>query len=156
MRWECRSGLGYKTQGSPPARAGRRARPDLVRRPVVDAQHRRTPPNIDAQRFPGERLLKNPLAQVACEEEAIRAARPDSRQKSQLRDTGILGLIDHSEFEWRMGAFPELRRHLAEHVRPGNQTSRLECGAHALENRPQHNSLSFLQSRLAAQDRKST
>jgi hypothetical protein len=63
------------------------------------------------------------LAQVACEEEAIRAASTESREKSQLRDTDILGLIHHCEFEWRMGDFSDLRRDLAEHVRPGSQTS---------------------------------
>ena len=80
-----------------------------MRRPVVDSQRGRTPPNIDAERFPGERLLKDPLAQVACEEEAVRAARPESREKSQLRDADILGLIHHREFKRRMRAFSKLQ-----------------------------------------------
>ena len=77
-------------------------RPDLVRGPVIDSQRGRTPPNIDAERLPGERLLKDPLAQVAGEEEAVRASRPESRQKSQLRNADILRLIHDGEFKRRM------------------------------------------------------
>jgi len=89
---------------------------DLVQRPVVDSQQGRTPSNIDTERFPGKRLLKDPLPQVASEEEDIRAFRQESREKSQLRDANVSCFVHHHEFKWRMGAFSELRRDPAEHA----------------------------------------
>ena len=46
-------------------------RSDLVRGTVVDPQRAGTAANVNAERLPGERLLEDPLAQVAGEEEAI-------------------------------------------------------------------------------------
>jgi len=67
-----------------------------VGRAVVDAQRRRATADIDAQRFPGKRLLEDPLADVACEEERVRTPRTERREETQLSDTYVLALIDDS------------------------------------------------------------
>jgi len=99
---------------------------------------------IDAERFPRERLLKNPLTQVACEKETIRAARPESSEESQLRNADVLGLIHYRKFKRRMRDSSNLQRHPAEHIRVSDQISGRERGPNAFKNRPQHDSLSFL------------
>jgi hypothetical protein len=49
---------------------------DLVGGSVIDVKGPSTPANIDAERFPRERLLEDALAQVAGEEKTVRAIRP--------------------------------------------------------------------------------
>src|SRR6266851_1788418 len=115
-----------------------------MRCPVIDSQCGRPPPNIDAQRFPGEGLLKDSLAQVSREEEAIRPASTESRQKPQLRDTDILGFIDHCELKRRMRGIAEFRRHPAKQAGVGDQTTSSQCVTYTLENRPKHGSLGLL------------
>jgi hypothetical protein len=48
--------------------------------------------NIDAERPPRERLLKDPLPEIASEEEAIRSACAQGGQESQFGDPDILRL----------------------------------------------------------------
>ena len=59
-------------------------RSDLVRGAVVDAQRRRAPADVDAERLPRERLLEDPLAEVAGEEQGVRPAAAERGQEAQL------------------------------------------------------------------------
>lgn len=67
---------------------------DLVGRPVVDPQGPGAPPDIDAQRLPGEGLLEDSLAQVAGEEQAVRLSGPEGGEEPQLLDADVLRLVD--------------------------------------------------------------
>ena len=92
--------------------------------------------------------MENPLPQVACKEKAVRTARPQGREKSQLRNVDILGFIHHREFKQRMSNFFKFQRHATKYVRVGHQTSRLERGPNTLENRPNRSPLRFFQASL--------
>ena len=62
-------------------------RADLVRGAVVDAQGARAAADVDAERLPGERLLEDALAEVAGEEEGVRAVRRRARRGSAAAAT---------------------------------------------------------------------
>jgi hypothetical protein len=57
------------------------------------------PPNIDAQGFPREGWLENPLAQVAGKEQAVGLIGAERGETAQLRDADVLGFIHHHEVE---------------------------------------------------------
>ena len=50
--------------------------------PVVDVQRPGAPTNIDAERLPGKRLLKNPLSEIAREKQSIRFSCSKRGEKS--------------------------------------------------------------------------
>src|ERR1700674_4171339 len=72
---------------------------NLMRSSVIDVERSRTTANIHPERFPEERLLKNPLAKIACKEQAVRSICAQRGEKAQLRNAHILCLIDHDKVE---------------------------------------------------------
>src|SRR6516165_4553836 len=124
---------------------------NLMRRSVIDAQRIGPAANIDAERFPGEWLLKYPLPEIAGQEQPIGARRSDGGQKAQLGDPDILRLIDDSEIEDPLAAADDLVRQPAEHIRPGDDVALRQPGAHLLEDRPQAFPLLAADPRLAAE-----
>src|SRR5438132_8321887 len=123
---------------------------DLVRRAVVDAQRVGPAANIDTERFPGEWLLKDPLTEIAGQEQPIGARGSDGGQKAQFGDADILRLVDDGEIEGSLGGMLGER---AEHVRPGDDVAPPKLGPHALEDRPQDLALLAADPRLATKTR---
>ena len=60
-----------------------------MRRVVVDPQRMGSPADVDAERPPGERRLEDPLSEIPGEEQAVRPAPAQGRQKPQLRDADV-------------------------------------------------------------------
>src|SRR5690606_35852833 len=77
------------------------ARPDLVRRAVVDAQRARASSYVNAEGQPGEGLLEDALAEVAGEEEAVATPGAESCQEAQLGDAEVLRLVHDCVVEGR-------------------------------------------------------
>src|SRR5690606_17393817 len=81
---------------------------NLVRGPIVDAECPRSTTDVDPQRFPRERLLKNPLPKVAGKEERRRASGTECSKKSELRYGEVLTLIDHRKVVRRVRGLSQL------------------------------------------------
>ena len=60
--------------------------------------------NIDAESPPGERLLKDPLTEIAGEEQSVGPAGAERGQEPQFGNSHILRLIDDDEIERRFPA----------------------------------------------------
>src|SRR5439155_23339518 len=75
---------------------------DLVRGSVIDAEGAGSSANIDPQRFPGEGLLKDPLAEVPSKKESVRTIRAEGSEEPQVRNAEVLRLIHDREVERRM------------------------------------------------------
>ena len=91
---------------------------DLVRRAVVDAQRERAAADIEAQRLPGEGLLKDALAKITGEEEAIAAPRSQGGEEPCLSHAKILRLIDHCKIVRPSATLGESIRQPTEDIRP--------------------------------------
>ena len=122
---------------------------DLVGRAVVDPEGVRAAAQVDAERLPGEGLEKDALAEVAGEEKAVGSPGGLAREKAQLGDADVLGLVDDDEVEGRLRAFGEAR----EEVRPGNQATCIEPLTFPGEDRPQRLALLTADAGLAAEAR---
>ena len=68
---------------------------------VVDAQGARAAANVHAQRFPGEGLLEDPLAEVAGEEQGVGTIPAQGGEEPQLGDADVLRLVHDREVEGR-------------------------------------------------------
>src|SRR5258708_20873132 len=93
---------------------------DLMRRAVIDAQCVGPAPDIDAERLPGERLLKDPLPEITSQEQPVRTRSANCGQEAQLGDTDILCLIDDGDIEGRPAVIGDMVGQPAAYVRPGN------------------------------------
>jgi len=93
--------------------------------------------NIDTERFPRERLLKDPLPEIACEKQPIGSRCSDRSQETQLGNADILRLIDDSEIESSFFAGGETSTEPAKDIRPGDKIALRQPGPHALEDRPE-------------------
>jgi hypothetical protein len=74
---------------------------DLLRGSVVDPQGIGPTTNIDAERPPGKRLLKNPLTEVTGKEQTVGAVPGERCEEPQLGDPDILSLVDNHEVKRR-------------------------------------------------------
>ena len=107
--------------------------------------------DVHAQRAPRERLLEDPLAEVAREEERVGPIAPEGGQKPRVGHADVLRLVHHREMERRVPASHDGRRHPAEDAGQRDEVLGLEAGTDLLEDRPQQRALSLGQARLAAQ-----
>src|SRR6516162_4059128 len=126
-------------------------RADLVRGAVVDAERVRSAADVNAEREPRERLLKDPLTQVAGKEQAVRAGANERREKPQFGDRDVLRLIDNGKIEWRPSSGGDVLGDPPEQIGPAHGVPFGETGAHPLKNRPQDLALSPADPGLAAE-----
>ena len=89
---------------------------NLMGRSVVDAQGERAAADIKAQRLPGERLLKDALAEITGEEETIVAPCCEGGEKPRFCYTKILCLVDHRKIVGPSAALGETIRQTPEDV----------------------------------------
>ena len=118
---------------------------------VVDAQGPRPPPNIDAQGFPGKRLLKNPLTKVSGEEKSVGPPPSQGRKQPQLGDIDILGLIHHRISKRKILALGNDPCHFAEHLGIADQLACHEQLANLGKDQPEQQPLLFRQPGFTAQ-----
>jgi hypothetical protein len=78
---------------------------NLMRGPVVHAEGPGVPANVDAKCEPRERLLEDPLAQIAREEESVWSIRTERCEEAQMRDPHVLRLIYYGEVKRAVRAF---------------------------------------------------
>jgi len=110
---------------------------DLVRSAVVDPRGIGPAANIDAERPPRERLLEDPLAEIAGNEQTIGTIGGQRGQETQFGDADILRLVDDDEIE-RGLASGHMRRYPTEQIGPCDGLVLGQTGPHALKNRPQN------------------
>ena len=79
---------------------------DLLRSAVADFERVRPAPHIDAKARPGKRMLENPLAHVARQEQAICLRGRQSGEEPQLRRGEVLGFVDDDMVERLASAVP--------------------------------------------------
>ena len=112
---------------------------NLMGRSVVDAQGERAAADIKAKRLPREGLLKDALAKITGEEEAIAAPRSQGGEEPCLSHAKILRLIDHCKIvrpsatlgvRWspETGQFAKLAAKEDEDEQRGWQTEELQRG----------------------------
>ena len=107
-----------------------------MRGAVVDAQGSGAAADVDAEGLPGERLLEDPLAEVAGEKEAVRAIRPVP-PGNELGDAEVLCFVDDGEVEGGRLRSPVRRGQSGEQARTGDQAARRRARPHPLEDRPE-------------------
>ncbi|TDQ53191.1 hypothetical protein EV658_1451 [Phaeovulum veldkampii DSM 11550] len=112
-------------------------RADLVRCAVIDAQRERAAADIKAKRLPGKGLLKDALAKIPGEEEAVAAHCCHSGEEPGLGHTQILRLVNHGEVVGASTALAESIRQTAEDVRPCHNAAFPQPSADALKDGPQ-------------------
>src|SRR6516225_8658565 len=125
-------------------------RANLVRRAVVDAERMRSAADINAEREPRERLLKDALSEIAGKEQAVRAVRSERREEPQFGDLDILRLIDNGKIEWRLTLGHDAFGDPPKQIGPGHDVPFGEPGADPLKNRPQDLALRAADPGLAA------
>ena len=113
-----------------------------------------SPTDIDTERFPGKRLLKNALAQIAGEKEAIGAFASEDREESHFGNPNVLRFIDYHKVERSFATVCEVVGNATEHFRPGDEMTTREFGANPFENRPQEVSLLGAEAGLAPKARR--
>jgi hypothetical protein len=109
---------------------------DLVRCAVIDAQRERAVADIEAERLPGEWLLKDALAKIPGEEKAVAAPCCHGGEEPRLGHTQILRLVDHDEVVGACAALAETIRQTAEDIRPRHSAAFPQPSADAFKDGP--------------------
>ncbi len=107
---------------------------DLVRGAVVDLEAARAALDVDAGGLPGERRAEDPLADVAGEEQPVGPVSGHRRDKMQLGDGDVLGLVHEHVDEGRIG---HLARQTVHRSGLGFLVGVVQHGTHARENAPE-------------------
>ena len=101
---------------------------NLVRRPVADPERPRPAADVDAERLPRERLLEDPLSEVAREEERVGPATRERREEAHVRDAQVLRFVDDGEVERTLVVLGEVRRKAREDLGAGGEATRERQG----------------------------
>ena len=122
-----------------------------MRGSVIDTEGAGSSANIDTQRFPGEGLLKDPLAEVPGKKESVRTIRAEGSEKPQVRNADVLRLVHDREVERRMLAPGHDRSQAAEQASVRDQVPGCQTSADAIEDGPEDGALRLGESCLSAQ-----